>query len=195
MQRLSLFLIPSVFAIVLFAGISSLVSIGNDSESQEKLILLDYDAYSEGINTVLYEADGSINYTLQAVSQVHFNDDRTELEEPYIRLFQQGESRWNIMADSGRISAVSNESDAVSHIIELLGGVEVYSLDEYGNRTVLTTEFLSLDPLLETLETDQFITLVTTNLQQTSTGMFADLTMDEIVFHHDNRGSYEKISD
>jgi len=115
--------------------------------------------------------------------------------DPYIRLFQQDESRWNIMADSGRISALSNGSNTASRIIELLGGVEVYSLDKYGNRTVLTTEFLSLNPVLETLETDQFVTLVTTNLQQTSTGMFADLTIDKIVFHHDNRGSYEKISD
>ncbi|HAJ75271.1 MAG TPA: LPS export ABC transporter periplasmic protein LptC [Gammaproteobacteria bacterium] len=195
MQRLSLFLIPSVIAIVLFTGIGSFDSVGNDSESQENLILLDYDAYSEGINTVLYDADGSINYTLQAESQVHFNDDQTELEKPYIRLFQQGASHWNIIADSGRISAASNESDTASRTIELLGDVEAYSLDEYGNRTVLTTEFLSLNPLLETLETDQLVTLVTTNLQQTSTGMFADLTMDEIVFHQDNRGSYEKILD
>ena len=64
MKRLSLFLIPSAIAIVLFAGISSFESVGNDSESQEKLILLDYDAYSEGINSVLFDADGSINYTL-----------------------------------------------------------------------------------------------------------------------------------
>tara|TARA_B100000959_G_scaffold287609_1_gene375078 strand:- start:14644 stop:15231 length:588 start_codon:yes stop_codon:yes gene_type:complete len=194
MKRLSLFLIPSAIAIVLFAGISSFESVGNDSESQEKLILLDYDAYSEGINSVLFDADGSINYTLQAVSQVHFNDDRTELEEPYIRLFQQGAPRWNIMADSGRISAVSHESDTSSRIIELLGGVEVYSLDEYGNRTVLTTEFLSLDPLLETMETDQFVTLVTTNLQQTSIGMSANLNLNEVMFLRNIQGSYEKTT-
>ena len=44
------------------------------------------------------------------------------------------------------------------------------------------------------METDQAVTLVTTNLQQSSIGMFADLKLDEIVFHRDNRGSYEKIS-
>ena len=98
------------------------------------------------------------------------------------------------MADSGRISAVSHESDTSSRIIELLGGVEVYSLDEYGNRTVLTTEFLSLDPLLETMETDQFVTLVTTNLQQTSIGMFANLNLNEVMFLRNIQGSYEKTT-
>jgi len=76
----------------------------------------------------------------------------------------------------------------------LSGNVEVFSIDEFGNRTVLSTEFLSLDLDMETLETDQAVTLVTTNLKQSSIGMLADLGSDEIFFRRDNKGSYEQMS-
>ena len=74
------------------------------------------------------------------------------------------------------------------------GNVEVFSIDEFGNRTVLSTEFLSLDLDMETLETDQAVTLVTTNLKQSSIGMFADLGSDEVFFRRGNKGSYEQMS-
>ena len=47
---------------------------------------------------------------------------------------------------------------------------------------------------METLETDQAVTLVTTNFRQTSIGMFVDLTTEKIFFHRSNRGSYERMS-
>ncbi|MDA1371627.1 MAG: LPS export ABC transporter periplasmic protein LptC [Proteobacteria bacterium] len=194
MQRFSLFIIPGLIALAVFVSINTFESVTLVQDAHNSAVSLDYDAYSEGINSVRYDDEGAIHYTLQAISQVHYNDDRTELERPLIRLFQQGDTRWNIVANSGKISATQTTTDASSRIIELLGNVEVYSIDEYGNRTVLTTDFLSLDPNLETMETDQAVTLVTTNLQQSSIGMFADLKLDEIVFHRDNRGSYEKIS-
>ncbi len=195
MQRLSLFLIPALIAIGLFMAISSFDPISNHTDRPLDRADLYFDAYSEGINTVLYTRDGTVHYTLQAVSQTHYKDDvRTEVEKPFIRLYQQGDSRWNIVADSGRISATLRGSGAEANVIELSGNVEIFSIDEFGNRTVLSTEFLSLDPHMETLETDQAVTLVTTNLQQSSIGMFADLKSDEIFFHRDNKGSYEQMS-
>ena len=194
MQRLSLLLIPALIAIGLFMAISSFKPISNDTDQPLDRADLYFDAYSEGINTVLYARDGTVHYTLQAVSQTHYNNDvRTDLEKPFIRLYQQGDSRWNIVANSGRVSATLKGTEAAS-LIELSGNVEVFSIDEFGNRTVLSTEFLSLHPDMETLETDQAVTLVTTNLQQSSIGMFADLKSDEIFFHSDNKGSYEQMS-
>ncbi len=194
MQRLSLFLIPALIAIGLFMAISSFDPISNDSVKPLDRADLYFDAYSEGINTVLYARDGTVHYTLQAISQTHYNNNvRTDLEKPFIRLYQQGDSRWNIVANSGRISATLRGSEA-AHLIELSGNVEVFSIDEFGNRTVLSTEFLSLDLDMETLETDQAVTLVTTNLKQSSIGMFADLGSDEIFFRRDNKGSYEQMS-
>ncbi|MDD9896583.1 MAG: LPS export ABC transporter periplasmic protein LptC, partial [Gammaproteobacteria bacterium] len=139
MQRITYLLIPGLIAIALFIAISSYDSVSQDEASP--LITLDYNAFSEGINTVLYDSNGVINYTLRAESQTNFNDDHTELERPFIRLFQDGESRWNIAANSGRISADLTEDELEDRKIELTGNVEVFSLDEYGNRTVMSTEY------------------------------------------------------
>ena len=195
MQRISLFLIPGLIAVVVFVVISSFESVSNVPDPQHDQAYLKFDAYSAGINTVLYARDGTINYTLQATSQTHYSDEaRTELKNPLIQLYQQGNSRWNIVANSGRISATPAKNDTTTHLIELLGNVEAYNIDEFGNRTILSSEFLSLNPQMETLETDQAVTLVTTNFRQTSIGMFVDLTTEKIFFHRSNQGSYGRMS-
>ena len=194
MQRIMILLIPGVIAIAIFIAISAYDNVSQNPEVSANLKVLDYNAYSEKINTVLYDSNGVINYTLRAESQTHFIDDSTELEKPFIRLFQEGESRWNIVANSGRILADLNEDNLENRMIELTGEVEVFSLDEFGNRTIMSTDFLEIDPQNETLQTNRPVTLVTSNLQQSSIGMFADLKIDEFVFHRDIRGHYEQAT-
>lgn len=194
MQRITILLIPGVIAIAIFIAISTYDNVSQNPEVSANLKVLDYNAYSEKINTVLYDSNGVINYTLRAESQTHFIDDSTELEKPFIRLFQEGESRWNIVANSGRILADLNEDNLENRMIELTGDVEVFSLDEFGNRTIMSTDFLEIDPQNETLQTNRPVTLVTSNLQQSSIGMFADLKIDEFVFHRDIRGHYEQAT-
>ena len=152
---------------------------------------LDFNAYSVGINTVIYDVNGEINYTIQADRQVQYNDDSTELDKPFVRLFQNGESRWNLLADTGVISPESMAKSKEMRSIELSGNVEVYSLDDFGNRTVMTTQKLMLNPQLETLMTDQPVRVETSTIRQSAVGMDADLNSDEIVFHRDVRGIYE----
>lgn len=152
---------------------------------------LDFNAYSVGINTVIYDVNGEINYTIQADRQVQYNDDSTELDKPFVRLFQNGESRWNLLADTGVISPESMVNSKEMRSIELSGNVEVYSLDDFGNRTVMTTQKLMLNPQLETLMTDQPVRVETSSIRQSAVGMDADLNSDEIVFHRDVRGIYE----
>ena len=194
MQRITILLIPGVIAIAIFIAISAYDNVSQNPEVSANLKVLDYNAYSEKINTVLYDSNGVINYTLRAESQTHFIDDSTELEKPFIRLFQEGESRWNIVANSGRILADLNEDNLENRMIELTGDVEVFSLDEFGNRTIMSTDFLEIDPQNETLQTNRPVTLVTSSLQQSSIGMFADLKIDEFVFHRDIRGHYEQAT-
>ena len=192
MQRHKLLLVPSLIAILIFLAISAYDSVSINLEDTGSFTILDYNVYSEGFNTVLYNPEGDINYTLRAKSQTLYNDDHTELEKPFIRLFQDGKSRWNIAANNGRISADLNENEIENRTIELSGNVEVFSLDAFGNRTVMSTEFIELNPQNKTLETAQAIKLVTSTLQQSSTGMFANLKIDEIIFHRDIRGYYEQ---
>lgn len=192
MQRLGLFIVPGFIAIALFVGINTLDTLSNETDTPATTSSLNFNAYSEGINTILYDADGNIDYTLQAERQVHYNDDTTELEKPFIRLFQGGDSRWNIVANTGKISAAEAVSDTAVDSIELLGDVQVYSLDELGNRTLMTTEFLTLNPETEVLETDQPVSVVTSSLEQSSIGMIAKLRTDEITFLREFRGRYEQ---
>lgn len=194
MQRTTLLIIPALIAIALYIGITNIDSIGSPPETETQLQPLDYNAYSEGINTILYNLDGQINYTLQASSQTHYKDDATEFEKPFIKLYENGDSRWNIVANSGRISALEDAGSSTDQIIELQGNVEVHSLDELGNRMVMTTEFLTLDPQLEILETDEPVTFVTDTVQQSSIGMTANLRLDEFTFLRDIRGSYEQAT-
>ena len=107
MQRIRLLIIPTLVAVTLFVGISSFNSEVPLLDSEENELLLDYNAYSEGINAVLSDALGNISYTLQASRQTTFKDETTELESPLIRLYEEGDSRWNIVAKSGKISAAS----------------------------------------------------------------------------------------
>ena len=194
MQRHKLLLIPSLLAILIFLAISAYDSVSVNLEDTGSFTMLDYNVYSEGFNTVLYKLEGYINYTRRAKNQTHYNDNHTELEKPFIRLFQDGKSRWNIVANNGRIPADLTENTIENRNIELSGNVEVFSIDNFGNRTVMSTEFLELNPQNKTLETNQAIRLVTSTLQQSSTGMFADLKIDKIIFHRDIRGYYEKTN-
>jgi LPS export ABC transporter protein LptC len=194
MQRIGLIIVPGLIATALFVGINSLDTLRNEADVPITSSSLDFSAYSEGLNTILYDSQGNINYTLQAKRQVHYNNDSTELEKPFIRLYQDGDSRWNIAANLGRISAAETTDDGVLEKIELLGDVQVYSLDKFGNKTLMSTEFLTLNPKSEILETDQPVSVVTSAFQLSSIGMIAKLRTDEITFLRQIRGRHEKAT-
>ena len=194
MQRIGLIIVPGVIATALLVGINSLDTLRNEADVSITSSSLDFSAYSEGLNTILYDSQGNINYTLQAKRQVHYNNDSTELEKPFIRLYQDGDSRWNIAANLGRISAAETTDDGVLEKIELLGDVQVYSLDKFGNKTLMSTEFLTLNPKSEILETDQPVSVVTSAFQLSSIGMIAKLRTDEITFLRQIRGRHEKAT-
>ena len=194
MQRIGLIIVSGIIATALFVGINSFDTLSNEADAPITNSSLDFNAYSEGINTILYDTQGNINYTLQAERQVHYNDDSTEFEKPFIRLYQDGDSHWSIAANSGRIPAVETTADGALEKIELLGDVQVYSLDDFGNRTLMSTEFLTLNTQAEILETDQPVSVVTSAFQLSSIGMIAKLRTDEITFLRKIRGRYEQAT-
>ena len=194
MQRIGLIIVPGVIAIALFVGINTFATLRNEAAAPITSSSLDFSAYSEGINTILYDSQGNINYSLQAERQVHYNDDSIKLERPFIRLYQNGDSRWNIVAKSGRIPAAEARANVALEKIELLGDVQVYSLDKFGNKTLMSTEFLTLNAESEILETEQPVSVVTSALQLSSIGMIAKLRTDEITFLREIRARYEKAT-
>ncbi|MFT6093043.1 MAG: LPS export ABC transporter protein LptC [Pseudohongiellaceae bacterium] len=189
MQKLIIAAASLLLAIAFAANYEQLIPT-SPSDDPSRVGTIDFNAYSVGINTVIYDVNGEINYTLQANRQVQYNDDSTELDKPFVRLFQNGESQWNVVADTGVISSASMSNNKEMRTIELSGNVEVYSLDEFGNRTVMTTQKLILNPQLETLKTDQPVVVETSSIRQSAVGMDADLNSDEIVFHRNIRGIY-----
>jgi len=160
--------------------------IGEYSASPE----LAFDGYSEGINTVFYNDNGEVDYTLRAVRQFHLKDQSSLLEEPLVRFFKNGMSTWNIVAELALIGGNTAGSDRLMETIQLSGDVEVHRFDAYGNPTVLSTQRLDIDPNQETLETQDTVHMVTTSITHTGQGIFADLNRDEINFHSDNFGHY-----
>ena len=191
MQKLTFFIVSSLTALLLYFGLDSISSISEEDIATNAGELLEYDAISDGINSVLYDESGAIRYTLQASRQYHFKDQTSELQEPYIRLFREGESHWNIVAERGYIQPKDGNSNLQEGTIELSGAVEIYSLDSFGNRTVLSTELLTIDPTEETMQTDQPVALQTTNIQHRAIGMLVQLDRDEILFIRNGEGRYE----
>ena len=156
---------------------------------QQSLAPLQYDAYATGVTSVLYNADGQIEYTLDASEQVHYLDNTTQLQSPLVRLYRSSGVLWNIVASSGRIHAAEN-GDAIQRL-DLQDGVELFQIDEFGRRMSLTTEFLSVFPDTQSMSTDREVTMNTDSLQQTATGMRADLQQDQLTFLGQVRGRYE----
>ena len=154
------------------------------------------EAYSEGINSILYDENGSVSYTLRADNQIHYIDGDTRIENPLIRLFQDEIPRWNIIANEGLVLPTLTEtsSEQKKEKLTLSGNVEILGLDKFGNRTFISTELLEIDPINETLKTDRRVNYESNNIHHSSVGMYANLNEDEIRFEKNIRGFYEKIS-
>ncbi|MGJ8690299.1 MAG: LPS export ABC transporter periplasmic protein LptC [Gammaproteobacteria bacterium] len=180
-----------VIILAFFAGRSALEQRANRalSEDQQTTTAILFDAYSNGVTSVLYDSVGEIEYTLEASNQVHYLDNTTALSDPYVRLYQGSGVRWNIVARSGKI--ISAENDNRIDRLDLSDDVELFQIDALGNRMTLNTSFLSLYPSSETMNTDREVTMTTDTLRQTALGMTADLQQDTLTFLSQVKGRYE----
>ena len=197
MSKTTTISIASLITVALILNIFGKSRMGySEHEEESEFITSEIEAYSEGINSILYDQNGEISYTLRADNQTHFKDGNTKIEKPLIRLFQNKVPRWNIVANRGELmpSITYFPSELEEKTLKLIGNVELLGLDKFGNRIFMTTELLEIDPVSETLKTDRRVEYETTNIQHSSVGMFANLQDEEIVFDRNVRGFYEKIS-
>ena len=197
MSKTTTISIASLITVALILNIFGKSRMGySELEEESEFITSEVEAYSEGINSILYDKNGEISYTLRADNQTHFKDGNTKIEKPLIRLFQNKVPRWNIVANRGELvpSIKYFPSELEEKTLKLIGNVELLGLDKFGNRIFITTELLEIDPVSETLKTDRRVEYETTNIQHSSVGMFANLQDEEIVFDRNVRGFYEKIS-
>ena len=197
MSKTTTISIASLITVALILNIFGKSRMGySELEEESEFITSEVEAYSEGINSILYDQNGEISYTLRADNQTHFKDGNTKIEKPLIRLFQNKVPRWNIVANRGELvpSIKYFPSELEKKTLKLIGNVELLGLDKFGNRIFITTELLEIDPVSETLKTDRRVEYETANIQHSSVGMFANLQDDEIMFDKNVRGFYEKIS-
>ena len=197
MSKTTTISIASLITVALILNIFGKSRMGySELEEESEFITSEVEAYSEGINSILYDQTGEISYTLRADNQTHFKDGNTKIEKPLIRLIQNKVPRWNIVANRGELmpSIKYFPSELEKKTLKLIGNVELLGLDKFGNRIFITTELLEIDPVSETLKTDRRVEYKTTNIQHSSVGMFANLQDEEIVFDRNVRGFYEKIS-
>lgn len=179
-----------VLLVALYAGRGLLQE--RRSQSIEELQTspdITYDAYSNGITTTLYDIDGTIEYTLEAMEQIHYLDNTTLLTNPIVRLNQGASASWNINARSGRILA-AEQSDRIARL-DLSDEVELFQDDDTGDQMTIQTSFLSLFPDTETMQTDREVLMTTNTLRQTAIGMHADLQQDTLTFLSQVKGRYE----
>jgi len=189
MHQAKLIFIPALLAIAIFLGVDYFGRAVERPQPQGIIPEVAYNSYSEGINSVHFDEQGKIRYTMRANRQVSYLDAETSIENPHIELYREDNSRWNIVARSGRISAGSVNSAELEEIV-LNGGVEVYQMDKFGNRTLLASETLIFDPSSDLLTTSDAVTLVSDTLEQTAIGMRLDVSIDEYVFNREVRGRY-----
>jgi len=187
-QKTGIIIIPGIVAILLFSGIE-MVGVVSKNEPESSLITLDYDGYSEGINTIRFREDGTVAYTLRAERQLSYTSRETELHRPYVQVYQEGESYWNIVAETGRILPSSETNDGIAQI-DFSGNVEVYEMDNFGNRTQISTDNLSIDPTNETLVTDDYVSIRSESLEQSAIGLHVDLNENIYTFEQDVRGRF-----
>jgi len=148
-----------------------------------------FDAYAKGVTSILYDAQGEIEYTLETTEQTHFLDNTTELTDPFVRLYKDSDVRWNIIARSGRILEAS-EGDEIERL-DLSNTVELFQIDDFGKRMTLATEFVSIFPGQETMSTKHPVALSSGGLHQDAVGMRVDFNQDTMTFLSQVKGRYE----
>lgn len=189
MQRFSILVIPGLLASLVFLAVEYFDQAVESPQSPEATVEIAYNGYSEGINSVHFDEQGNIRYTMRADRQVSYPDAETTLEEPHIQLHQENDIHWDITARSGIVSSARENPADIEDII-LNGDVEVYQIDRLGNRTVLATDVLTIDPTLDILTTDTVVTMSGDTFEQSAIGMRVDLNNEEYVFHREVKGRY-----
>ena len=140
MQRRPLLLIPAAVAVALFFGLSGVERVANPPAGAPGGGPR-FEIRALGIDTVGYDPDGGVRYTLQARSQTRFSDTVTELERPLMGIYRSAESHWDIKAAAGVIMPIAaagsriragRRSGGGGHRITLSGAVDARSLDGFG---------------------------------------------------------------
>ncbi len=142
------------------------------------------DAFAEKTTTTLVDAEGHAHYRVYADRLEHFpDDDSTDLEHPFVTLFDEGAPTWFITAERGRASAKGED-------VWLFGRVEAREPPGPDTMTLDTAEVL-LRPRLQYAETDRAVAVRHPQQALDAVGMRVYLREKQVELLHNVRGRYE----
>jgi len=130
----------------------------------------------EKFSSSVFNPDGSLKYSIEADRLDHFPvGDVTELQHPFIKLYQPNKPTWFIQAQRGQ----STQTD----VIELTGDVIISG--ETGTHLTpvrMLAESLTLHVDRKYAETQDQVTIATSTDEIRSKGLQADFANDSLIF-------------
>ena len=158
-------------------------------------------AYSQGLETVIFDSTGNLQYTLRAERQTQFENRTSLLTQPQITLFDAGRPNWHISADYGRLerqqgirgdaTGGDREDREDDELITFIDNARVDAAVANSSTLSLQSSEFSLIPNSETLRSDKAVKIVEKGVSQTAVGFEADLANEALYFNKEIRGTYE----
>lgn len=183
-HTIALIILAICVAILLDYATDEPVTLTLSSELTEQ----DYDYYIEDIDSMHYSFGGNSDYRLQAKRATHYpNPDHSLLEKPYVVLYQGTELPWFVSAESGRVEKdVALGQDKV----ELIDNVIIHFVDSEGQAVDIYTDFLTIYPNTNKLNTDHDVIIKSPGAEISVHGISADLALNQIKLLADFRGRF-----
>lgn len=132
------------------------------------------DFTATGLVTRVYEPDGRLAHRIEAASMAHFSQlGLTELQQPrYIVYPSDGSATWQVTASFGSFY------DDQTLVLEQ--NVVIKSLTESDYIEEITTDYLVVNMVTETMSTEQPVTIRGVNFVVRGNGMNADLYAERL---------------
>lgn len=141
--------------------------VNNNDDDGYRAIQPDFTA--QGLVLRVYAEDGQLTHKISAAEMTHFSPIKlTELERPiYVVTTSDRVSSWEVVAEAGSFYDDKN--------LVLERGVRISKLDTSDFMERAETSYLVIDTTLETMETDQPVTLYGRDFVVRGEGLQADL--------------------
>lgn len=145
-----------------------------------------YDYYINGMHTIRYTAAGERSYLLSAERVTHFpSDDHAELIKPDLLWYQEQQTPWTVIADTGNLHKAGSEDE-----LSLSGNVKVNTTLATEGELVVETSQLNVLPASQLANTEAVATWTTATTKLQSKGMQLSLPDNHVKLLNQVRGTH-----
>jgi lipopolysaccharide export system protein LptC len=183
-------LLPLIVAVI--AGLSAwLLSYERPEEKGAVATVTDTpDSFVEDVVSRTMDKQGYPRYELRALRLDHYRDDnRTEVQRPYLTVFRPGGRIWTVAADTG--TALQNGDEILLHGQVVVRQPEDAAQPAGAAEVEIRTREVVVWPQEEFAETDQPATLVHPEGRVQAVGLHAYFRQERLQLLSQVRGEYE----